>query len=40
MKNIAIYVRVSTDHQTVDNQLLELRKSAVHNDCVIVGGVR
>jgi DNA invertase Pin-like site-specific DNA recombinase len=37
MKNIAIYVRVSTDHQTVDNQLLELRKSAVRNDCVIVG---
>ena len=37
MKKIAIYARCSTDKQSVDNQLLELRQSAVRNDCEIVG---
>ena len=37
MKNVAIYARVSTDKQTTDNQLSDLRKSALRNDWNIVG---
>ena len=36
MKTVAIYVRVSTDKQTVDNQLSDLRKSALRNDWNVV----
>jgi DNA invertase Pin-like site-specific DNA recombinase len=35
-KRVAIYARVSTDGQTVDNQLLELRKVAENHGWVIV----
>ena len=37
MKKVAIYVRVSTDKQTVENQLLDLHKVARSNDWDIVG---
>jgi DNA invertase Pin-like site-specific DNA recombinase len=36
MKKIAIYARVSTDEQTVDNQLRDLREVAVRNGWEIV----
>ena len=39
MKNVAIYARVSTDKQTTDNQLSDLRKSALRNDWNIVGEI-
>ena len=37
MKTVAIYARVSTDQQSVDNQLHDLRKSCTRNDWEIVG---
>lgn len=36
-KKVALYSRVSTDHQTTDNQLLELRAVAERHNWVIVG---
>ncbi len=36
-KRVAIYARVSTDKQTCDNQLIELREVAERNDWQIVG---
>ena len=37
MKRVAIYARVSTDQQTTENQLIELRRIAMRNDWIIVG---
>jgi DNA invertase Pin-like site-specific DNA recombinase len=37
MKKVAIYTRVSTPNQTVENQLLDLRTVAQSNDWEIVG---
>ena len=37
MKKVAIYVRVSTDKQTVENQLLDLHKVARSNHWDVVG---
>jgi DNA invertase Pin-like site-specific DNA recombinase len=34
--NVAIYVRVSTNHQTTDNQLLELYEVCERNDWTVV----
>lgn len=34
--NVAIYTRVSTSHQTVENQLLELRQVCERNDWTVV----
>ena len=34
--NVAIYVRVSTQHQTTDNQLLELYEVCERNDWTVV----
>ena len=34
--NVAIYTRVSTSHQTVENQLLELREVCERNDWTVV----
>lgn len=36
MKRVAIYARVSTDNQTVDNQLIALREVAMRNDWEVV----
>jgi DNA invertase Pin-like site-specific DNA recombinase len=36
-KRVAIYARVSTDAQTTENQLLELRRVAERNNWFIVG---
>ena len=36
MKRVAIYCRVSTDSQTVENQLLQLREVALRNDWEVV----
>lgn len=36
-KRVALYARVSTDSQTVENQLAELRAVAVHKGWVVVG---
>jgi len=36
MKRVALYARVSTDKQTTENQLVELRRTAMRNDWVIV----
>jgi len=36
MKRVAIYARVSTDQQTTENQLIELRRIAMRNDWIIV----
>ena len=37
MKKVAIYTRVSTSSQTVENQLLDLKNVALSNDWEIVG---
>ena len=37
MKKVAIYARVSTSSQTVENQLLDLKNIALSNDWEIVG---
>jgi len=37
MKRVALYARVSTDKQTTENQLVELRRTAMRNDWIIVG---
>ena len=34
--NVAIYTRVSTSHQTVENQLIELREVCERNDWTVV----
>ena len=34
--NVAIYTRVSTSHQTVENQLLELREVCERNGWTVV----
>ena len=36
MKRVAIYARVSTDQQTTENQLIELRRIAMRNDWIVV----
>ena len=36
MKRVAIYCRVSTDHQTVENQLIQLREVAKRNNWDVV----
>jgi DNA invertase Pin-like site-specific DNA recombinase len=36
-KRVAIYARVSTDHQTTENQLAELRKAAERHGWEVVG---
>ena len=36
MKKVALYSRVSTDNQTTENQLLELREVAARNGWVVV----
>jgi predicted site-specific integrase-resolvase len=36
-KRVVLYARVSTDNQTVENQLRELQAAAIRLDCSIVG---
>ena len=39
MKKVAIYARVSTDSQTVENQLQELHAVAQRNGCIVAANL-